>query len=324
MKKYLLPTLIYLGFNLICTSASAQISLGGIKKQAGNALGNALENKIQQEMDKAAQKVVDKYWDRVLGKYYGGLYENESSSTSSTRSSSQSAFPFIMSNDVSLEDEYFFDNSIKIQIDTYKKNGKLDETIFINTHTNVNANYVGTSIEPQGKKSSEQDFFIINDFGNNAIVMLSESDGQKMRVAFALALDEDALAKMADEQNEEINTDDNSAPKYEEIGTKQILGYTCKGYRMEDDEVISEVWISEQPIAGMEKVSGMLGKDNKNTQIDLPKGYPEGNMLETTVLNKKTKEKFEMSVIEINPKIDLIFKMEDYPVANNTAEETEE
>jgi len=310
MKKHFLHVIIFGLISLFGISATAQITLGGIRNKAENSLGNAIDNKIQQEMDKAAQRVVDKYWDRVIGKYYGGLYENESSSATSSKSSSKSAYPFTMSSDATLEDTYSFDNSIRMQIDTYKKNGKLDETVFIKTYTKASANYIGTSIEDPNQKSKDQEFFIINDFGNETMVMLTENDGEKMRVAFSFKLDEEALAKMAEEEE---GDEKKPTPNFEEIGSKTILGYKCKGYKMEDEDAVSEVWISEKPITGMEKATGMLGKNMQNSNVTMPAGYPKGSMMETESYNKKTKEKFIMKVTEINTNDNKSFDMDDYP-----------
>ncbi len=80
----------------------------------------------------------------------------------------------------------------------------------------------------------------------------------------------------------------NEVANYKEIGTKVILGYTCRGYLTEDDEQISEMWISEKPIPGTEKAGAWL---SKNKELDVPYGYPKGVLMETTVTNKKNQRK---------------------------------
>ena len=308
MKKItLLAILISFGF-AFTTPSQAQISLNGIKRQAEKSLSKAIEKKVEKELDKIAQGVVDKYWDRVLGKYYQGMYQT------GTDSQEKPIYPFIMDANVKLNDVYRFDHMLRMKMDTYNKSGKLEETVFISSHTNVNGNYLGTSIESKDKKSTDQDFFIINDFDNDAMVMLSEENGEKSKVAFSFLLDENAVDNMA---NVDSDLAKNEVTKYKEIGTKVILGYTCRGYVTEDDEQISEMWISEKPIPGTEKAVAML---SKNKKMEVPEGYPKGSLMETTVTNKKTKEKFVMKVVEINPNKKMNFTMADYESANTDGE----
>jgi len=300
MNKIILTAMV-LGLAItVATPSQAQISLGSIHRHATRSVERAIERKIDSEIDKAAQSMVDKYWDRVLGKYYQDMYATE------VDENGDPIYPFTMSSDVILDDEYSFDHLLKMQMDNYKKNGKLDETIFIYTHTNESENYLGTRIESEEGNGDEADFFIINDFDHEAMVMLTEEDGEKMRIAFSFKLDEKAVEKMA----EDAQNSEEVLSTYKEIGTKEILGYSCKGYLKEDDKEISEVWISEEPIKGMEKAAAMLAKNKK---VKLPAGYPEGPMLETTITDKKTKEKFIMHVVEINTKSNVSYKMSDYP-----------
>ena len=285
----------------IATPLQAQISLGSIRSHASRSVENAIERKINSEIDKAAQSMVDRYWDRVLGKYYQDMYET------GYDENGEPVYPFTISENVELNEVYNFDHLLKMQMDNYKRNGKLDETVYIYTHTSETENYLGTRIEPEDNKGDEQNFFIINDFDHEAMVMLTEEDGEKMRIAFSFKLNEEA------QQNLEDNTVESAVEnlaQYKEIGTKEILGYSCKGYLKEDEKEITEVWISEKPIAGMEKAATMLAKNKK---VTLPDGYPSGSLMETTVTNKKSKEKFVMQVVEINTKSAVSYKIADYP-----------
>lgn len=300
MKKTILSILMTGLFIAFTLPSQAQISLGSIKKQAQRSVGKAIEKKVEKELDKAAQSVVNKYWDRVLGKYYQDMYQT------GTDEKGDPVYPFKMSSDVKTKEVYSFDHLLKMKMDTYKKNGKLDETVFINTYTNASENYLGTRIESDASNADQQEFFIINDFDTDAMVMLTEENGEKQSIAFSFQLDEEAAEKM-NESDDDADVQDYS--KFKEIGTKTILGYSCKGYQTEDENNVSEVWISEKPIEGMEKAASMLAKNKK---VNVPEGYPEGSLMETTVTDKKTKEKFILKVIEINPNSHLSYKMSEY------------
>ena len=278
--------------------AQSQVSLNSIRRQAHKSMGRAIDRKIEKEIDKAAQSVVNKYWDRVLGKYYQDMYQTGEDENG------EPIYPFVMTSNAKIKDAYSFDNKLKMKMDTYKSNGKLDETVYISTYTNTSGNYLGTKVESKNTKNSDDEFFIINDFDNESMVMLTEEDGEKNRISFAFTLDEGVV----EEYNQQQVTDQELA-KYKEIGTKEILGYTCKGYLKEDNENISEVWVSEKPIAGTEKAAAML---SKNKGANVPSGYPKGSMMETTVTDKETKEKFVMKVVNIDSSIELNFRMDEY------------
>ena len=282
-------------------SISAQISLGSIKQKAGEALGNAIDRKIEQELNKAADRVVNKYWDRVIGKYYAGLYED---------ADGNQVFPFILSDSVNLEPSYHFNKIVKIKVDTYKKNGKLDETMFMNTHTNGDANYMGTAIEDEESEKKDQTIFIINDFKNEAFVLLMESEGEKSRMAYSLVLNEQAVQEMAAEMETEPVEE---VPTAEELGTKTILGYSCQGYGYTSDDDYTEIWVTDEDVFGMNNAFGMNMQSGQQRNVNLPANYPQGSVMEISNTDAKTKEKVVMQVVDIQENASVTYSMDDYP-----------
>ena len=311
---------------LFITSAHAQISLKGIKNKASNAMEDALERKIEQEMNKAAQRVVDKYWDRVLGKYYSGLYDdsgNLATGSGGHSGSPSGTFPFVMNENVEIEDAYSFNHAVRMQIDTYKKNGKLDETVFLVNHTNHDHAYVGTSIEDAAGKQ-EENIFIINDFENNALIMLMDNDGEKMRLAYSITINEEAAAEMMEEMESEDGSGSQEVPAFETIGTKDILGYPCKGYKQDTEDMTNEVWLAHKDVFGMNNIFGARGMDTDHADEMIAAGYPEGSIMEWTSYDKDTKEKTTMTVVEIDDNIEISYDMIDYPSSAELQESSNE
>jgi len=297
MKKH-----FYLILSLfIAQSAFAQIGLDRIKNQAGNALGNAIDRKIETEMNKMADKAVNKYWDRVLGKYYQGAFEG---------ADGKGGFPFILSDDVTTEANYNFTNNVVVKVDSYKKNGKLDNSMNMTMHFAGSDFYMGTQIEDGDAKKNKEEMFIVNDFKNKAMIILMNNNGEKMSMAYSLLIDEKALAEMTETEVE------NETPNltYTKIGTKTIMGYTCQGYAYEDDDSKSEVWATDTDIYGIQSMFNMqkFGKDSPA----LPDGYPSGALMEVTSIDKKSNEKSVMQVVEINKSATLNIRMSDYPKIN--------
>ena len=305
MKKRLLHVLTL--NTLLTFGLSAQISLGGIKNKAGQALGDAIDRKIEQELNKAADRVVNKYWDRVIGKYYAGIYEDGNGN-----------FPFVLSDSVNLEDSYHFNNVVKIKVDTYKKNGKLKETMFMNTHTNGDDEYMGTSIEDEETEKKDQAIFIINDFKNGAFVLLMESDGQKSSMAYSLIVNEAAAQEMVKEQAESGN---NEIPNAEPLGSKTILGYTCQGYGYTTEDGYSEIWVTDEDVFGISNAFAINNQNLQRQNVNLPANYPKGSVMEISSVDASSKEKVLMQVVDINKNASITYNMADYPAIGATGKE---
>ena len=290
-------TYLFLGIAFFFSiSAKAQLNIGGLKNAAGDALENALEKKIEKEMNKAAEKMVDKYWDRVLGKYYQGAY----SGTPGNSGGSGTNFPFMLDTNVTTRDNYQFGTAVTIEVSTYKKNGKLDETVQMKTFSSPDEKAICTQMEGD----ENEDMYVINDFENNAMIMLMENDGQKMSMSYGLTINEAEVAKMAEAQNPQ-----QEMPEFNDLGTKTILGYTCKGYSTEDDEMTTEIWVCDDDVFGMENMFAV----NKEAAAQMPDNFPKGAILEMTSVDNKSKEKTIMQVVDIDKDASLELKMSDYP-----------
>jgi hypothetical protein len=276
-------------------TASAQLNIGGIKNVAGDALENALEKKIEKEMNKAAEKMVDKYWDRVLGKYYQGMY-------SSTPNGSSKNFPFMLDTTVVTREQYQFGTAVTIEVSTYKKNGKLDEAAQMKTFSSPDEQSICTEIKDD--KKPNEGMYVINDFKNNAMIMLMENDGQKMSMSYGLMLDEAELANMAEQEQAEEDL-----PEFKDLGTKTILGYTCRGYGTEDEESATEIWVCDDDVFGMENMFAV----NKEAAAQMPDNFPKGAILEMVSLEKNSNKKTVMQVVDVDKDADLTIKMADYP-----------
>jgi hypothetical protein len=268
MKR--LYTLITLVLLLISFALSGQINLNKLKIKANEALGNAIERKIDEELNKAADRIVDKYWDRVIGKYYAGLYEGSGSASG--------GFPFVLSEDVELAESYAFQRIVKIKIDTYKKNGKLKETMMMNTHTTQDGTYMGTEIEDEESQKKDQTLFIINDFGREAFVMLMQSEGEKSRLAYKLIVEEAALEEAENEgmaSTEETPSD----VSFENLGTRDINGYSCKGYGYDTEDGYTEIWVTNDDIFGMQNMFNINQSSFQQNVGSLPDDYPKGSVI---------------------------------------------
>lgn len=301
MKKINLSALII--FLITSFTSQAQI-FDAIKDKAMNAMGDAIDRKIDEEINKAADRVVDKYWDRVIGKYYSGLYTGEAGG----------GFPFVLDTNVVLEEEYVFDRVIKMQIQTFNKKGKIEETSYMKTHSSDNFNYMGTAIEDDETKKNDQDIMLINDFKNGAFVMLMRDGTERSRLAYSIQVDSAAMAAMAEANTDSTTTSNTDYPELKSLGTKTILGKTCKGYSQENENGSMEMWLTDENIYGAHSIYS-FGMAGTPAVAATPYNYPSGSLMEVTTIDNSTMDKSVMQVVEINANANVHYKISDYPTA---------
>lgn len=294
MKKSFLTSMLLL-FSICFTYA--QFGVDNLKNKAKSAVGQAIDRKIEQEMNKAAERMVNKYWDKWLGKYY-----QENGSTTGGGGQAGGSFPFVINNNVALEESYSFQSSMTMLIESYKKSGKLDETVTMTMYNHPEGTYLGTKLIDLDQKGSEETF-IINDFKNHAMVMLFTTDGEKSSMAYSLI--------MAEPTELEIVTDQETPDEmvnFENIGTKEILGYTCTGYRVDYEEAISEMWFSQEVLFGQ----GLMNTTPAAAAATHP-NMPSGTLMEWESTDKASGERSVMRVTEVNPNATLSIDMNEYP-----------
>ncbi len=148
-----------------------------------------------------------------------------------------------LTGNVDYEDVYHFDAYIQMQITTYKKNGKLDEEMLYNNYLHKEDSDYAMEFNDEDNKST-----IIFDTKNSAMLILTESDGEKS--GFATTIDPEAMADLAEDYAEDYEDEeevDMDAYKPMKTGkSKQILGYSCDEYMMEDEESEVHMWVSEK------------------------------------------------------------------------------
>lgn len=294
----LIPLFLYIA------DTQAQI-LNAIKNKAADAMTDAINRKIDEEINKAADRVVDKYWDRVIGKYYAGLYSDDAGG----------GFPFVLDTNVVLEDEYVFDRVIRMQIQTFDKKGKLEETSFMNTHTSNNYKYMGTSIEDAETEKNDQDIMLINDFKNGAFVMLMRDGSERSRLAYSVQVDTAALDTLADAYTDSVEVYDAAYPEFQSLGTKTIMGKVCKGYKYENTDGSMEMWLTDENIYGNYSIYN-YGAAGTPAMITTPYNYPSGSIMEVSTIDNSSMEKSVMTVVDINSSAHVRYKIADYPTAS--------
>lgn len=119
---------------------------------------------------------------------------------------------------------------------------------------------------------------IVYDPVDNLNIMYMDNDNSKMVMASKISLEED-VDEMTDYNTMEIT----------EIGNKEIAGYDCSGFRMENEQYIIVSYITEETNLNFANMFQSKGNPRIPKSVDAEwfKKYSDGLMLEMTMTDKE-------------------------------------
>ena len=236
---------------------------------------------------------------------------SESSSAHFTDEAVMSAFG--LTDNVPYETDYNFDAYIQMEISNYKKNGKLDDQVVYDNYMHKkDADYAMVFKDGNDKST------MIYDTGNKAMLIMTDSDGEKS--GFATTIDPEAMA-----QRSEAYADKSEAvpPNFTKTGnTKKILGYSCDEYLVEDEESEVHMWVSE-------KLGKEMQKEWLNNQQTFGAMFSQayainGMVMEYDVLDKDDGGKSVMQITKIDLNHDHSVSTEGYAIMSMRKKTEEE
>jgi hypothetical protein len=197
----------------------------------------SLRQKVMQRLNKEKVEVKDKN-DSLTVVEIDGAAES-----SNARMSNQVMMDALgLTGNVDYEPNYSFDAYIQMEISNYKKNGSLDDQVLYDNYINKEAaDYA--MVFKDGRDQST----IIFDTKNSAMLILSDSDGEK--TGFATTIDPEAMAELAESYAEEEEVEETDLTPYNMKKTgksKNLLGYKCDEYLVEDESTEIHMWVSEK------------------------------------------------------------------------------
>ena len=151
----------------------------------------SLRQKVMQRLNKEKVEVKDKTDSTTVVEIDGAA---ESSNSRMSNSVMMDALG--LTGNVDYETNYNFDAYIQMEISNYKKNGNLDDQIVYDNYIHKEAADYAMVFKDGSNQST-----IIFDTKNSAMLILSDSDGEK--TGFATTLDPEAMADMAESYAEE-------------------------------------------------------------------------------------------------------------------------
>ena len=195
-----------------------------------------------------------------------------------------------LTGNVDYESTYNFDAYIQMEMTEYKKNGNVDEQMLYNSYVHKkNADYAMEFNNDDAKST------IIFDSENKAMLILTDSDGEK--TGFATSLDPEAMAEdMGTYEGEDTDVEPLNFRKTGK--TKTILGYSCDEYVVDEESSEAHVWISE-------KLGKEVRKDWMNNKQTFGALFAQayalnGMVLEYDLFNKDGTKEMMMQVTKID------------------------
>jgi hypothetical protein len=196
--------------------------------------------------------------------------------------------------DIKYNDEYNFDGSIYMQMETYDKKDvtKMDYYTYFNSATPNAAIETKTISGKEGSSTKGPSVFIF-DGENKCFIMLTESDGNKSGIISPVPSDSTLKAQNSGKPE--------TQPTIVKTGrTRVIAGYKCDEYKVTDVEnkTYSNVWASKDVD---------LKADRSNWgKAGLPaysSGFEGGMVFAMESFNKKNELEMKMETIEIKTNI---------------------
>ena len=286
--------LIFLAFFTISVAAQGQF-LNKLKKAAERGAEKAVERQVEKGVQKVTERQIEKAFEGFYGsdegdaegKSYGNLFKN-------------------LNFNVATADEYIFSSSADMEMSGTDNKGKPIEPVTMKSYLADDASYTGMKMESTDKKEKGE-VVMIFDFERSATIMLMENEGEKSSLAFGFedAIGDTFLDSIPDTQLEKTGR------------TKELLGYTCDEYKLEDEEYTAKYWISQEPIGGItslwSKNSKFFTKKFKSKNPDYFSKLPEGHIMEMNYKSKEDDSTQNMLVTAINQNEKTSFVMKDYP-----------
>lgn len=307
---FLVVTLSFLAFT---TTANAQL-FNRLKDRAKKAAENKVEEKISNEVEKAAERAVEKSWQSIFGEEFGS--EGDGINVS-----------FTMNSNAATEASYSFNTITTMEVERISESGESEGPMIMKMHFNDGESYSGTQFSGEQMDDSEGEMFMIYDLKNESMVMLMESEDGKYSFAYDWNQGQALMREFEnmkahheiDPEEEDSGTatagekETDEMPELEEIGTKTVAGYECRGYRTESDGTWMEYWIADEEDLGFYKML-RINEQTKELRGTVPDNYPYGGMLmEMTQKDLNSGDVTTMKVTDINKNASVSYIMSDYP-----------
>lgn len=192
-----------------------------LSSSAEAQIWKAIKNKTKQKIE---DKVVEKVSDKLAEVIFGKLTENFNSESNPYRGA------FKISKPENLPEEYSFDWKYKVKI---KSADASEDDIEFEYRLSETETYFGYTME-----ESNQMFSVV-DPENEAIISYMDEEGESFAVSHG-------YSGAMNFVNDSTESQSNSDYTVTELPNKTFLGYSAKGYEIENSESVITVYVTDE------------------------------------------------------------------------------
>lgn len=275
-----------------------------------NSAEKSTEKRLEREADKAVDKEVNKALDKIFGKEEapaentGNPGETTATGSSTSRSAgtarTERALLSAMGLSVgtaNVKPSYEFDGFVEMLITDYTGEKEKEKTTY-KTYIDSKSFDYGMEFSEPGQEGRSM---IIFDTENGVMLTLADDDGERTGFAVAFTPDQaEAIAKEYGGEEVKESPAEESVDPYKSYKTgrsKKIIGYNCDEYVIEDDNVVSTMWITDDLDKELKK---SYMQNTTFTGMFIHAHYTSGTVMEYTTEYKDSKDKSVMQVTDID------------------------
>jgi len=310
MKARFIGLMLVGGILISANPASAQF-----KDLLNKGVNKALDSKLKKEEEERKKKDAEQ-------KKAQGQQQNQSGNQSQGNSNPAGNFMqkkmmgMMGMKDVKHETVYNFTSSMTMEMQSTDSLGKKSEKMLYTTFFDKSSRSFAMEFETtdQETKQKQQSQFIY-DYKNWAMLILGGKSGEKSGIAMEIPKDStiEAQQKQGNQPNQEQTKKDYNdyMSNYKATGrTKTIAGYNCSEYVYENPEGRAEMWVTKDVVFDYSKAYGQMGV----TGLTGGGTYGLGTAMEWHFIKKNSKERSDMTVVDIKPSNPKSFNLAGYQI----------
>ncbi len=252
-----------------------------VKERVKDGVEEAVLRKTEEKATKETEKAIDSIFEtpKKIGK------KNKKGNTSAENTAEE----------IDLHTEYHFEwkYALELESEEIKKN-KNQGTMKMVYLLSPDSPTFGSQFNIENGNMNMGNMLMIMNPDTGSNIMLMEVDGKKIIQRMP-----NLSGKM--EENKEENEDDFNNYTIEKTDTKEILGYTCQGFRMVTDKGVINSYIAiNAPISFSASLSGNSNFKPKGFNPKWIKELGNGLMMEMIFISsKKKKHNMKMTCVEL-------------------------
>lgn len=263
-------------------------------KQATNRAGEKADQEVTEEMNEQVDKGVESIFDNIFNDT-GEEGESTSGSSGPNNKNSSEALSAAMMKSMgismdpaNIEENYTYSGNILMTVQSWDSEGNTDGELDYKTY--MSDNYSGFAME---FTKNDQHSTMVFDTKNGAMIILSESNGQKTGIVTSYAIDSLMESDYTEETVEDYSIYNQNLKKTGK--TKTVAGYKCDEYRYEDEEIEGSVWMTDELPA---ELWARMFSANVIAASNI--GAYGGFVMEMEQIDKENQYKTFMQVREVN------------------------